>query len=87
MVSFALIPTGNKLISVQPNVTSYTGNYSLYAEVYISGTLQRTVNFTVGSLTAGTPNVRVAPMNKDNIDYIYDVIYQIFSNVKNWFTF
>jgi hypothetical protein len=87
LVSFTLIPTGNKLIDVYPNITAYTGNYSLSAQLYVGGTLEKTKALTLTNLTAGTPDVRIAPMNKANIDYIYDVIYQIFSNIKNWFTY
>jgi hypothetical protein len=87
LVSFTLIPTGNKLIDVDPSIIDFTGNYSLTAELYVSGTLQRTVNLTLVNLTAVAPDAQVSSENQDNVDFIYDTIYQIFSTVKGWFTF
>ncbi len=87
LVSFTIIPTGNKMMDVNPDIRLYTGDYSMYAQLYITGTLQRTMNFTVSSLTSSGPTARIVSTNQDNTDYIYDVIYQVFSNIKKWFTY
>ena len=87
LVSFTLVPTGNKMMVVNPDVKLYTGNYSLSAELYVGGSLEDMVQFTVNNLSATTPNLHVNSTNKENVDYVYDVAYQIFSTVKGWFTF
>jgi hypothetical protein len=88
LVSFALIPTGNKLLDVEPYIaTYYTGNYSLYLEIYVSGSLKNTISLTVGELTASEPNGQVNVLNNDIVDYVKDVVYDIYAKIKGWLNY
>ena len=85
LVSFALIPTGNKLLDVEPYIaTYYTGNYSLYLEIYVAGSLKNTISLTVGELTASEPNGQVTVLNNDIVDYVKDVVYDMYAKIKGW---
>jgi hypothetical protein len=88
LVSFALIPTGNKLLDVEPYIaTYYTGNYSLYLEIYVSGSLKNTLVLTVGELTASEPNGQITVLNNDIVDYVKDVVYDMYAKIKGWLNY
>jgi hypothetical protein len=86
---FTVIPTGNKMIADEPNIADYfTGNYSLYVELYTSdGAYRLTKNLTVGSLTPDDPTQQINVNNQDVINSAYGLVYRIYSTVKKWLNY
>ncbi len=86
---FTIIPTGNKMIADEPDIANYfTGNYSLYVELYTSDSTYRlTKNLTVGSLTPDDPTQQINVNNQDVINSAYGLVYRIYSTVKKWLNY
>ena len=95
-VNFTLIPTGNKPLVVQnPEISEYVGNYSMYLELYVSGT-KETINYggnLVDNITlnlldhttttaTGIKNVN----NQDLVETITNAAYQIYTSILDWLT-
>jgi hypothetical protein len=77
------------MIADEPNIADYfTGNYSLYVELYTSdGAYRLTKNLTVGSLTPDDPTQQINVNNQDVINSAYGLVYRIYSTVKKWLNY
>jgi hypothetical protein len=95
-VNFTIVPTGNKPLVVQhPEISEYVGNYSMYLELYVSGTketinyngnLVNNITFNLLSHTTTTATSIKNVNNQDLVETITNAAYQIYTSILDWLT-
>lgn len=82
---FTLFPMGNKLIADYGEIiTYYTGNYSMYAGVYVNGTLKRSLELNNSNLTMSDPSEVISVTNQAAVEAVFQYVYQAYSNMREW---